>query len=147
VCKGDLLTLLGGIFYSFHMVAVSAFSRNRNILLLTMLQFLFAGIIVWVPALTLEAFPTNLPIGTVGAIIYLSIMATCLCYILQNAGQKFTEPSTAALILSLEAVFGVLFSVVFTSEALTLKVLTGFILVFVAILISEVKPNLFKIFK
>lgn len=144
VCFGDILTLLGGIFFSFHMIAVAAFSQNKNILLLTMLQFLFAGLIAWIPALTFETVPANIPPSGIAAIIYLSIMATCLCYILQNAGQKYTTPSTAALILSLEAVFGVLFSVVFTSETVTLKVLIGFILVFIAILVSELKPNLFQ---
>ena len=140
VCKGDWLTLAGGICYSLHMVAVATFSRGKNILLLTMLQFLFSGIIAWIPALAFETFPTTMSPMAIGSIIYLSVMATCLCYILQNAGQKFTTPSTAALILSLEAVFGVLFSVVFTSEQVTLKIFTGFALVFTAILISELKP-------
>jgi len=140
VCYGDLLTLLGGVFYSLHMVAVATFSRGRNILLLTMLQFLFSGIIAWFPAIAFETFPTELSPLAVTSIIYLSVMATCLCYILQNAGQKFTTPSTASLILSLEAVFGVLFSVMFTSEKITPKIFTGFALVFLAIIISEVKP-------
>ena len=141
VCFGDILTLLGGIFFSFHMISVSAFSQNRNVLLLTMLQFLFAGIIAWVPAITLESMPSALPVSAIVSIIYLSVMATCLCYIFQNAGQKFTTPSTAALILSLEAVFGVLFSVIFTSETVTPKVLVGFALVFLAIVVSEIRNS------
>ena len=140
ICTGDLLTLLGGIFFSFHMVAVAAFSQNKNVLLLTMLQFLFAGIIAWCGALIFEPFPKEIAPATITSIVYLSVFATCLCYILQNAGQKFTTPSTAALILSLEAVFGVLFSVIFTEETVTLKVFFGFLLVFAAIVISEVKP-------
>lgn len=140
ICKGDLLTLLGGIFFSLHMIAVSAFSQGRNILLLTMLQFLFAGLIVWIPALMLETFPSDLSLSGIGAILYLTIFATCLCYIFQNAGQKFTTPSTAALILSLEAVFGVIFSVIFTSETVSFKMFIGFSLVFLAIIVSELKP-------
>ncbi len=140
ICKGDLLTLIGGICYSLHMVAVATFSKGRNILLLTMLQFLFSGIIAWIPSLAFETLPTAMPPLAIGAVVYLAVMATCLCYVLQNAGQKFTTPSTAALILSLEAVFGVFFSVVFTSEEITLKIFTGFALVFIAILISELKP-------
>ena len=140
VCKGDLLTLIGGICYSLHMVAVATFSRGRNILLLTMLQFLFSGIIAWIPAIALETFPATISPLLVTSIVYLSVMATCLCYILQNAGQKFTTPSTASLILSLEAVFGVLFSVMFTTERITPKIFTGFLLVFLSIVISEVKP-------
>ena len=141
VCFGDILTLLGGIFFSFHMISVSAFSQNRNVLLLTMLQFLFAGIIAWVPAVTMESMPSDLPVSAIVSILYLSIMATCLCYIFQNAGQKFTTPSTAALILSLEAVFGVLFSVIFTSETVMPKVLVGFALVFLAIVVSEIRNS------
>ena len=140
ICRGDLLTLLGGIFFSLHMIAVSAFSQGRNILLLTMLQFLFAGLIVWIPALRFEAFPSDMTLSGIGAILYLTIFATCLCYIFQNAGQKFTTPSTAALILSLEAVFGVLFSVIFTAETVSLKMFIGFSLVFLAIIVSELKP-------
>lgn len=140
ICRGDLLTLLGGIFFSLHMIAVSAFSQGRNILLLTMLQFLFAGLFVWFPALMLETFPSDMSLSGIGAILYLTIFATCLCYIFQNAGQKFTTPSTAALILSLEAVFGVIFSVIFTEEVVSLKMFIGFSLVFLAIIVSELKP-------
>lgn len=140
ICRGDLLTLLGGIFFSLHMIAVSAFSQGRNILLLTMLQFFFAGLIAWIPALMFETFPSDMPLSGIGAILYLTIFATCLCYIFQNAGQKFTTPSTAALILSLEAVFGVLFSVIFTAETVSFKMFIGFSLVFLAIIVSELKP-------
>lgn len=144
VCFGDVLTLLGGIFYSFHMVAVSVFSQNRNVLILTMLQFLFAGIIVWFPALATETIPAYFPPSGIAAILYLAVFATGVCYIFQNTGQKYTAPSTASLILSLEAVFGVLFSVIFTSETVSPKVFAGFALVFIAILISEIKPKLSK---
>ncbi len=144
VCRGDLLTLLGGIFFSFHMVSVSFFSKGRDILILTMLQFFFAGLIALIGALFLETLPSNIPPISIAAILYLTVMATCLCYILQNVGQKFTPPATSALILSLEAVFGVLFSVIFTSEVITLRLLVGFIVVFLSVIVSEVKPKFFK---
>lgn len=141
ICVGDALTLLGGIFFAFHMVCVSIFSKNRDVLLLTMLQFLFAGICAFAPAMFLEKLPSDIPSGTIFAVIYLALFATCLCYILQNVGQKYTEPSSAALILSLEAVFGVIFSIIFTNEILTFKLFTGFAIIFIAILISELKPK------
>ncbi|MEE0867563.1 MAG: DMT family transporter [Clostridia bacterium] len=144
ICLGDLLTLIGGFFFASHMVAVSLFSKNRDILLLTMLQFFFAGIIAIIPAIIFEPAPTNIPPSGIASILYLAIFATCVCYILQNVGQKFTPPSTAALILSLEAVFGVLFSVIFTSERLTPRLFLGFFVIFIAILISEIKPSIKK---
>lgn len=141
VCKGDILTLLGGVFFAFHVVAVAVFSKNRDILLLTMLQLITAGIMALIPAISLEKLPSHIPPQATFSIIYLAVMATCVCYILQNAGQKYTSPSSAALILSLEAVFGVLFSVIFTEETLSLRLVSGFIIIFLAIIVSEVKPR------
>ena len=46
---------------------------------------------------------------------------------------------TAALLLTLESVFGTLFSVAFYHEHLELRVIVGFALILVAILISETK--------
>ena len=140
VCAGDFLTLLGGIFFGIHMVAVPVFSKSKDVLLLTVLQFFFSGLLAWIPALTMETFPKALPVESTGAIIYLAVLATCLCYLLQNVGQKYTKPAAASLILSLEAVFGVIFSVIFTKEEITPRVLAGFIIVFLAILVSEIKP-------
>lgn len=147
ICNGDLLTLLGGIFFAIHMVCVSIYSKGRDILLLTMLQFLFAGIISWAGVLAFEREPLSLSIETWGSILYLAIFATCICYILQNVGQKYTPPSSAALILSLEAVFGVLFSIIFTEEVLTVKLFIGFSVIFISILISEIKPKFLRLKK
>lgn len=142
ICRGDALTLLGGLFYALHMVSVSIFSKNKNILVLTMLQFVFAGIIALVPALLFESLPGTLAPRDILSVLYLAVFATCICYILQNTGQKFTPPATASLILSLEAVFGVIFSVIFTSETVTPRLFAGFALIFLAIVISEVQPAL-----
>lgn len=54
-------------------------------------------------------------------------------------GLKYTAPSAGALILSLEAVFGVLFSVLLGAEAVTLRLLLGFAVIFIAIVVSETK--------
>lgn len=140
ICAGDFLTLMGGIFFGIHMVAVPVFSKNRDVLILTVLQMFFSGILAWIPALTMETFPSNLPIESAVSILYLAVFATCACYLMQNVGQKYTKPAAASLILSLEAVFGVIFSVIFTKEQISARVMTGFIIVFLAVLISETKP-------
>ena len=49
-------------------------------------------------------------------------------------------PAQASLFLSLESVFGVLFSVLLYGEQLSLRLLIGFALIFVAIIISETLP-------
>ena len=57
----------------------------------------------------------------------------------QNIGVVWCEPAAAAVLLSLESVFGVLFSVILYGDPVTLRLLTGFALIFVAVLCSETK--------
>ena len=82
--------------------------------------------------------------GTVGGVLYLALACTALSLLLQNVGQKYTNPSSASLILSLESVFGVLFGVFFFHEILNLRLITGFVLIFVAIVISETELSFLK---
>ena len=63
----------------------------------------------------------------------------------QSIGLKNTSASSASIILSLESVFGVIFSILIYHEQITLKLGIGFLLIFIAVIISETKLSfLFK---
>jgi len=141
---GDGLTLISGLFYAIHIVAVSKFGKHRDMILLTILQFGFAAIFSWILGLSLETFPTAVSLETIGGIAYLAVFATTLGLLLQNIGQKRAHPATASIILSLESVFGVAFSVAFYGEILTPKLAVGFLLVFLAVIISETKLSFLR---
>ena len=142
---GDAFTLVGGVFYAAHMVSVAKFSKDKDPVLITIIQFGFAAILSWGVGLTTESFPTKWTFGGVAGLLYLAVFATTLALLLQNVGQKKTHPSAAAIILSLESVFGVLFSVIFYNEQLTGRLILGFALIFVAVIVSETKLSfLFK---
>lgn len=134
---GDLITIACGLFYGLHIVATSAATDHRDPLLLSMVQFLCAALICWILAPFSSPFPTAIPAGTWLSVGYLCIMCTGICFLLQTIGQKYTPPSEVAIILTLEAVFGAIISVLFYHEHLSLQVLCGFVLIFSAILISE----------
>ena len=76
-------------------------------------------------------------------ILYLSVMCTAACFFLQAWGMHYTPSATAAMLLTLEAVFGALISVLFFGEVLTAKVFIGFVLIFVAVVVSEAGEELF----
>ena len=67
-------------------------------------------------------------------------MCTAVCFFLQAWGMKYTPSSTDAMLMTLEAVFGVIFSVLFFNELVTAKMLFGFVLIFVAVVLSELQP-------
>lgn len=137
---GDALTLAGGFFFAAHIVAVNKYAEGRDIFLITTLQFAFFGAWSWVGALVFqEPFPTNLSAPTLWGLLYLIVFSSCGALLFQNIGQKYTAPATSAVLLSLEAPFGVLASILVKEEQLNAVMVVGFALIFVAILCSETK--------
>ena len=67
-----------------------------------------------------------------------------LTNLLQAIGQRNAPASTAALIFSLESVFGIIFAIAVWHENVTPLLLIGCSLIFIAILISETKLSFLK---
>lgn len=138
---GDILTLIGAFFYAAHIVAVAKVSPGKDIYLLTVLQFAFAALYAWILGLLFQAPPSAniLSPDLVVQLVYLSVMCTTVALLFQNVGQVWSDPASAAVILSLESVFGVVFSVICYGDPVTLKLVIGFVLIFVAVVCSETK--------
>ena len=143
---GDAVTLLCAFFYAVHIVLVGKFAQGRDIYVLTMWQFVSSAACSWIAALLFEPAPTwnAVPSEIWLSLAYLAVMATTVALLFQNIGQANLPSASAALLLSLESVFGVAFSVALGAETLTLRVICGFVLVFIAIIISEVLPECMK---
>ena len=141
VNAGDALTLLCALFYAGHIVAVSKVSPGRDISLLTVFQFAFAGLFAWIGGALTEEFPAQALRDPAVALplVYLCVMATTVALLFQNIGMVWSDPASGAVILSLESVFGVLFSVLFYGDPVTPRLLAGFGLIFVAVVCSETK--------
>lgn len=141
---GETLTVISGLFFALHIIATSHAVETRSPVLLSMLQFAFAAVFTWAAALINSPFPTDIPASTIGDIVYLSVMCTGVCFLLQTIGQKYTSPNSASVILTLESTFGTLFSVLLGQEELSLRLIVGFVLIFCAVIISETKLSFLK---
>ena len=147
VNPGDGLTLISAVFYASHIVAVAKVSPKKDIYLLTVFQFAFAGLYAWIGGAFTETFPAQaltrpevvLPLD------YLAVMATTVALLFQNVGQIWSDPASASVILSLESVFGVLCSVVFAGDQVNGRMLLGFALIFVAVVCSETKFSFVRV--
>ncbi len=136
VGRGDALTLLGGVVYALHVVALSHFTRKHDAVALTVVQFAVCAVLAWGCSLLTEP-GAALPQGHWPQLLYLAVFATAGALLLQSLGQERTPPSQAAILLSLESVFGVLFSVLTGAEGLSVQLVSGFVLIFVSVLVSE----------
>lgn len=138
---GDVLTLICGVGFAFHMIYIDRYAKRHDPVVLTILQLATAAVLGWVLAPVLDggfpqaAFQKEIVVG----MLYLGILSTMVGFLLQNVCQKYTTPNVASLLLSMESVFGALFSVIFLGEYLSSRMIAGCVLIFVAILLAETK--------
>lgn len=137
--RGDLLTLVGAGFFALDMAVVGHVGRTRDVSVLTFWMFLFVGTF---SLITTTFFEPVVPAamwtpGTIGQLAFLAVMCTTVGLLLQNQALSHVPPATGSLLLSLESPFGVLFSVLVAGEVLTGKLILGFALIFLSIVLSE----------
>ena len=139
---GEVMTLLCAVLFAVHMVLVSKFSRFHDVLALTAVQFVAEGCMGLLSGAAFETFPgfAAFTPDIIGQLLFLSIFASIVAFGIQNVALAHIPPAQASLFLSLESVFGVLFSVLLYGEQPSLRLLVGFSLIFVAIIISETLP-------
>lgn len=150
---GDGLTLISGVFYSLQIIFIDKFQKEGvDPMSLLVVEFLSVGVVLGIAWAIFE-----LPVSGLQAIVniqpkqwisigYLTLVCTLFAQFAQIVGQRFANPNQSAIILSLEAVFGAMFSVIFGTEKLTVFLVIGFILTFSSILINEYKLDPIKLF-
>jgi drug/metabolite transporter (DMT)-like permease len=139
---GDVLTLICGFWYAIHIVFIAKFTQTDDPIVLTLLQIFFTALLSWLFAPLYDgAFPVAAvtTVKPVLSLLYLAIFSTMIAFVLQNVCQKYTAPSTAALLLSMESVFGALAAAIFLGEVMTSRMIFGCVLLFTAILLAETK--------
>lgn len=137
VTLGDAVTLVCSVIFAANIISISVFCEGRDPMLLTMLQICVAAVCGWLGVLVFGGLPEHLSIGAAGNVLYLALFSTALCLSLQSIGLKYTNPTVGTILLSLESVFGVLFSVLLYGETVTPRMAAGFAVVFAAVLLSQ----------
>ena len=136
---GDLMTLVGAMFFAVDMAVVGHIGRTRDVSVLTSWMFLFVGLFSLAAT---TAFEPRVPAEQwtpeiIGQLVFLAVVCTTIGLLLQNQALSHVPPATGSLLLSLESPSGVLFSVLMAGEVLTGKLIFGFALIFLSIVLSE----------
>lgn len=140
---GDWMTIGGAFWFAVQIEVMVSIAQGRDIICMTAIEFFVMGALCLAYALAFEPLPDVSAIGGTDfwlAMAYLVLLSSCLCTVAQNVGQAHVPPAQASLLLSLESVFGVAFSILLYGEPLTPQLLLGFTLVFLAVLLSELAP-------
>lgn len=138
IAFGDFIVLIGAGFWAVHLLVIDHFLRKKvDALKLSFLQFSVCAILSTVTALIFEEISITAIISCAIPILYAGVLSGGGGFTLQIIGQKHTNPTVASLILSMEAVFGALFGFLILQEVLNMREIFGCILMFSAIIISQ----------
>lgn len=138
---GDTLSLICAVFYAFHIISLSKFSKESNITVINTLQMFSAFILSLISFPIFETFPQSVSIEAWGSILYIAVFSTCLAFAMQTYAQKYTTANAASLIMCTESIFATLFSVLLLNEILTPLMIIGGCLIFISILVVELTPK------
>lgn len=136
---GDAFTLACAVAFALHTVVMGKFAPQMNSNLLTFLQLSTAGVFSFIMFMIIDRdFSAFLSIKGVLAVVYLGIFSTFIAYTIQTICQRYASPSKVSIIISTEALFGSLFSVILGYEAFTYFLFIGGAAIIIAMLIIEI---------
>ena len=143
---GDVIILMSTFFYAINIMFTAVFSNREgnDSTVLAFLQIVVVAVLGWITVIFRQEMPQVYTTSAIWGIIYLGVFATALCLLVQVIGLKNVNSTSASIILSLESVFGVIISILFYNEIVTPKLLAGFVVIFIGIIVCETKLSFIK---
>ncbi len=129
--RGETLVLISAILYGAHFVALGEWSDGGNTYALTLIQI--ATLSVMASLFTIKDGFQLPPDSSVWlAVLFTAFFATFLAFLVQTKAQSVMSATAASVLLATETPFAVIFGLYFNSDPLTIKIITGGMLVMVA---------------
>lgn len=136
---GDLYLLIGAFFWAGHILIIDKFIDGVSPLRFASFQFAVCAALNLIFAAFFDTFDAQ-AIGTaLIPLLYGGLASVGIAYTLQIFGQKYTDPSTAAIIFSLESVFSAIGETVVIGSVMTARGYIGCVLIFGGIILSQIK--------
>jgi drug/metabolite transporter (DMT)-like permease len=135
---GEIFTLLATVFWALHILGVAYGSTRLGALAFVQLQLTTCAVLSLAGSFIFER-PDPFPgWPATGAVLWTGIMGSLVAYVLMVLGQRYTPPTLAGVIMSLEAVFALIFSIIVGYDSLTLRALLGFTVVFAGTTVARI---------
>jgi drug/metabolite transporter (DMT)-like permease len=142
--RGDAFTMACAVFFALYIVYLDIFSKKHPILHLVYLQVCTVSLLGFLCAISFETIQFNLTGNLVFALAYTAVLATVVNTSLHTQYQRFTTPTRAALIFTLEPVFAAGIAFVVLHEVLGMQGVVGGAIIVLGLLVSELAELLEK---
>lgn len=138
---GDFLSFLMAVSYALQIIGSGYCSRRVDPARLTALHIIMLSAVLTVLALIFEPLPkpSDFSPKICGALLCVSLCNTILCFNLQFRAQQHTSSTHAAVIFSLEGLFGYILAVVSGQDPFHLQGAAGGLLIICGMLVTELE--------
>jgi drug/metabolite transporter (DMT)-like permease len=133
--RGDLFSTICALFIAMHIILVSRLLRNEDVYLITLVQFAIVAIVGAILVSILPGAPYRIGPVSAGALLYCAVFPTIICFTLQNTFQRYTTPTKAGLIYTLDPVWSMMGGVLILGERLSGREWLGCALIFGAVVL------------
>jgi drug/metabolite transporter (DMT)-like permease len=142
---GDILCIICAFFWAIQITLAGRFvTKSNRPLALSCAQFATCAVVAMSVASIFEPISWAAITGAYKEILYVGLISSGLAFVLQVIAQRYTTASQTAIFLSSEALFGAFFAAMFLNETIPSIGYYGCALIFIAILLVEVVPELTK---
>jgi drug/metabolite transporter (DMT)-like permease len=138
---GDLWVLAGAFFWAVHVLIIGWLSPRVDPVQLALAQFLVCSFFSMTAAFFIETTTLTGIVGGIIPLLYGGLLSVGIAYTLQIVAQQDAPPAHAAIILSLETVFAALAGWLLLGEILSLRAITGCILMLAGMLAVQLWPG------
>ncbi|MFC5706309.1 DMT family transporter [Aeromonas eucrenophila] len=136
---GDLLQVVGALFWAIHLLLLDHYSNRVAPIRLAGVQFVVCGLLSLATAFVIETPTLSGAVAGWQALLYAGLVSVGIGYTLQVVGQRGAHPAHAAIILSLETVFAAIGGVLLLGETLDERAIVGCSLMLAGMLISQIR--------
>ena len=135
---GDICLIICAIAFAVQITLVDRLAAQLDGLRLNCIQSFVCAVLSAINMLMTESVSLDNILSCWLPLCYAGILSMGVAYSLQIIGQRHVDPTPASLIMSLESVFAALFGWLLLHEVLNTPELLGCLLVFVAVILSQI---------
>ena len=134
---GDVILFVGAFFWTAQILLIDRFAARVDLMELSAAQIFTVMILSFAAMFVLETPKLSAMFDAWLPILYAGVMSSGVAFTLQNYGQRYAEPSAAAILMSFEAIFGALAGWFFLGEVMTARELFGCVLMLIGMFATQ----------
>ena len=133
---GNVLVFIGTIFFALQIISIAKFTQKYDVLQLTVIELFTMSFLALIGMSIIGDFSFH----TEGlfSVIWVGVLSSGLCSVLQMWGEKHLHASVSGIIMSLEAVFGLIFAMIFFDEYLNWIQIIGCTLILIPVILCQI---------